>query len=57
MEQLLKFEFTTDEANAILNALAQLPFAQVAGLIDNIKNQAAPQIQTPVPAPELLTEE
>ena len=45
MEQTLKFEFSTEEANTILNALAQLPFAQVAGLIDNIRQQAAPQIQ------------
>jgi hypothetical protein len=50
--QKLKFEFTTDEANLTLNALAQLPFAQVAGLIETIKVQAAPQLQPAAPVVE-----
>lgn len=45
MEQTIKFEFTVDEANVILNAVAQLPYGQVAGLIENIRRQAAPQVQ------------
>ena len=48
-QQKLKFEFTIEEANAILGAIGQMPYAQVAGLVDNIKQQAAPQVQQQAP--------
>jgi hypothetical protein len=45
MNEKLKFEFSVEEANTVLNALAQLPYTQVSALIDNIRTQAAPQVQ------------
>lgn len=36
-----------DEVNMVLGALGQLPFVQVAGLVDKIKEQATPQIPVP----------
>lgn len=36
---------TVAEANGVLQALGQMPFAQVAGLIQKIQQQAAPQVQ------------
>lgn len=41
---MLKFEFTIDETNVILGALAVQPYQQVADLIAKIRNQAAPQL-------------
>jgi hypothetical protein len=49
MEQKLTFEFTVDEINAILGALGNVPYAQVAGIIDNIRQQAAPQVGQAAP--------
>ena len=37
-------EFTLEETNALLNALAQLPFIQSVNLINNIQTQATPQV-------------
>ena len=36
---------TVAEANGVLQALGQMPFAQVAGLIQKIQGQARPQVQ------------
>jgi hypothetical protein len=44
MEQKLKFEFTVNEINTVLQGLGQLPFVQSVELINNIKQQAAPQV-------------
>jgi hypothetical protein len=33
-----------EEVNLILNGLGQLPYAQVAGLVDKLKAQAVPQL-------------
>ena len=41
---MVKLELTVDEVNAVLNALGQLPYAQVANLIGNIRMQAIKQI-------------
>jgi hypothetical protein len=35
----MKLELTKEEVNFILQALAQLPYAQVAGLIQKIASQ------------------
>lgn len=40
----LQFQFSIDEANAILQSLAQLPYHRVFGMIQNIQAQAAPQV-------------
>lgn len=47
---MLKLELSVEEAQLVLVALSKLPFEAVAGLIDKIKEQAAPQIQ-PAEAP------
>lgn len=44
-EIMIKLELTVPEINNILAVLGEKPFAQVAGLIGNIRNQAAPQLQ------------
>jgi hypothetical protein len=46
MEPKITLEFTLPEVNGILQALSQLPFAQVAQLIQNIQTQAQPQVKT-----------
>ena len=55
----MKFEFTIDETNLIMASLARMPYESVFQIIENIKQQAAPQLQaqqgpdgsTAVPAP------
>ena len=39
----MKFEFTTEEANVILNAVAQLPYNVASPLIQKIQEQAQGQ--------------
>lgn len=41
---MFEFHLTLDEANLVLAALGKQPFEAVAGLINNIKTQAEPQI-------------
>jgi hypothetical protein len=50
--QTIKIELTVTETNSVLQALGQMPFAQVAGLIQKIQQQAAPQV-----APQLAPTE
>ena len=40
----IKLELTVDETNQILEALGNLPFKTVFGLIGKIQNQAADQL-------------
>jgi hypothetical protein len=40
----MKFEFTIDEVNTIMAALGRMPYESVFQLVDNIRQQAAPQI-------------
>jgi hypothetical protein len=47
---VIKFELTFDEANAVMFALGKLPYDQVAGLVEKLRQQAAPQLPTQ-PAP------
>ena len=42
----LNFVFTVQQAEVILNALVQLPYAQVSALVENIQSQAKEQLQT-----------
>jgi hypothetical protein len=62
--ETFSIELSIQEANVILGALGQLPFAQVHGLIRNIQDQANAQlngtetleaspIETPEPEKEL----
>ena len=40
----IKITFTLEQVNIVLQRLGQLPYAQVADLIDGIKAIAAPQV-------------
>jgi hypothetical protein len=42
---MIKLELEVAEINGILNALGQMPFVQVQGLIAKIQSQAAPQVK------------
>jgi hypothetical protein len=42
---MLNLELKVEEVQAVLNALSQLPFAQVADLIGNIRIQAQKQLK------------
>ncbi len=44
MENKLHFEFTVEEANKVIGALAQMPYGSVAELIANIQKQAQSQM-------------
>lgn len=47
--QIINLELTVTETNGVLHALGQLPFAQVAGLVQKIQQQAAPQVAPVTP--------
>jgi hypothetical protein len=48
----IEIELNIDETNLILEALGQLPFVRVYGLIARIQEQARAQMQAPAqPAP------
>ena len=40
----IKIVFTLEQVNAVLQRLAQLPYGQVADLVEGIKSIAAPQV-------------
>lgn len=42
---MISLHFTVNEINAILDALSKFPYEQVKLLIENIHNQATPQLQ------------
>jgi hypothetical protein len=48
---MIKLELTLDEVNGVLQALGNMPYAQVVALVENIKNQARPQVPAPETAP------
>jgi hypothetical protein len=41
---MIKLELSVNEVNAILLALAKLPYETVAPLIENIRDQSLPQV-------------
>lgn len=47
MKENLKFEFTEQEAQIILNALVKEPYGQVVEVINSLQKQAAEQMQKP----------
>jgi hypothetical protein len=49
---MIKLELTIDETNGVLQALGNMPYAQVVTLVEKIKAQAIPQIPTPEPMAE-----
>lgn len=46
-----------EEVNGILMALGQLPYAQVAGLVEKVREQATSQVPVPTPAAEVVADE
>jgi hypothetical protein len=54
--QIIKIELTVAETNGVLQALGQMPFAQVAGLVQKIQQQAAPQVAPQVAPTETKPE-
>jgi len=46
----IKLELTLDEINGVLSALGTMPYAQVSGLIEKVREQAIPQVPVPQPA-------
>jgi len=42
----LQFSFSLNQTNTILKALNQLPYGEVCELIQQIHNQASPQLDT-----------
>ena len=43
----MKLDLTINEVNAIMQALGNMPYAQVFELIQKIREQAQPQVETP----------
>lgn len=41
---MITIELTVDEVNVILRSLGQHPFAEIANLINKIKEQGEPQV-------------
>lgn len=44
---LIKLELTLSEVNGVMSALGAMPYGQVVGLIEKIKEQAVPQVPMP----------
>jgi hypothetical protein len=51
MSNSINLSLSLDETNAVLQALGNMPYAQVVALVENIKNQAIPQVPAPETAP------
>jgi hypothetical protein len=51
MENKLNLELNINEINVIMNGLGNMPFVQVADLIQNIRSQLEPQLTANQPAP------
>lgn len=49
----IKFEFTVEESNQILQSLGDQPYAKVADLINKLRNQAMTQINAANDAPNI----
>lgn len=41
----MKFEFTLEQINVVMASLGRMPYEQVFQLVENIRQQAAPQLQ------------
>ena len=56
MELQIKLSFTVQEANLVLAALGQRPWAEVSGLMEKIKAEGEAQlVAAQAPAPEAAT--
>jgi hypothetical protein len=41
----IELKLSVEDVNGVLQALGQMPYVQVTGLVDKIRQQAAPQVQ------------
>ncbi|WP_018504469.1 hypothetical protein [Parafrankia discariae] len=48
----ITLSLSVEETNLVLEALGQLPYARVFRLIENIGEQAQPQLESPEPTAE-----
>lgn len=55
--KVLNLEFTVKEIEFIINALGKFPYAEVAGMISNIQQQATKQLVPDVPVSKQEKEE
>lgn len=44
MNTTIKYEMTIDQANIVMEALARMPFGQVASLVNELQKQAQAQL-------------
>lgn len=44
-DKIITLELTIGEVNGILGAVGKMPFEQVSGLVEKIRQQAVPQVQ------------
>lgn len=49
MNPELTFKLTVEESNIIMTCLAKQPYEAVAGVIDKMRAQAAPQLEPAAP--------
>ena len=49
---IIKLELTLAEVNGIMTSLGNMPYGQVAPLIDKVRAQAIPQVPQQVPQTE-----
>ena len=52
----IKLNLTIEEVNAIISTMAMLPFNQVHGIVNKIREQAIPQVQAVEAAAKAQTE-
>ncbi len=41
----IKLSLTLEELNAVMQALGNMPYAQIAPLVEKVRTQAVPQVQ------------
>lgn len=46
-EQVIKLELTLEQVNQILEAVGAFPYTKAAPLVEAIRGQAIPQLQSP----------
>jgi len=46
----IKLSLTLEELNAVMQALGNMPYAQIAPLVEKVRAQAVPQVQAQEPA-------
>lgn len=42
----IKLSLTIEEVNGVMQALGNMPYVQVAALVEKVRSQAAPQVES-----------